>query len=123
MNKFTYPNPRPKLVIEYTGGGMISNCYDYSTWKITSTNRLNKETILAMNKLGLVGFGQEFFIRSQCDDKEPWAGLDVVECVETTQQGVVVPGVPINPYSGKPYAPCQMPYFEYMCEARCDSGD
>ncbi len=102
---------------------MISNCYSGDTWRITSTQRLKNETIVAMNKLGLIGFGQEFGILSQCDGKELEAGHDVAECVEITPQGTVLPGPAINPYSGEPYAPINYPFFVYDCWSRCDSGD
>lgn len=123
MNKFTYPNPRPSLVIERTGGASLGACYDESYWRITSTNRIKKETIRQLFELGLIGFGQEFSIKSQCDGKEPPAGTDTVECVETDQRGNTLPGPAINPYSGEPYKPYQYPYFVYECVSRCDSGD
>lgn len=123
MNNFIYLSKRPKLVIEHTGGGQLSNCYDFATWKIISSRRLKKETIVGLSNLGFLGIGQEFYIKNQCDGNEPPAGEDLVECVEVDKQGIVVPGVAINPYTGIPYAPSRQPYFEYLCESRCDSGD
>jgi hypothetical protein len=123
MNTFTWLHTRPKLTIERIGGGAIANCYSGDTWRITSTFRLSKEKIEALYKLGLVGFGQEFGIFSQCDGNELPSGQDLVQCVEITPQGEVLPGVAMNRYSGKPHKPMMFPYFVYACWSKCDSGD
>lgn len=123
QNTFTWLHKRPKLVIERTGGGQISNCYSGSTWKITSLYPLKKETILSLYHAGVVGFGQEFGILSQCDGKEKPAGHDTVECVEISRSGEVLPGPAINPYSAEPYPDKQLPFYVYECWSKCDSGD
>lgn len=102
---------------------MISNNYSGDTWRITTLYPLKKETILELNKLGLVGFGQEFGVLSQCDGKEQPAGYDTVECVEITKSGEMLPGPAINPYSGEPYEAKKLPFYCYECYSRCDSGD
>jgi hypothetical protein len=122
-NTFCWKHDRPLLVIERTGGGAIATNYSGDTWRITSTYPLKKEKIEALYKLGLVGFGQEFGILSQCDGNELPAGHDLVQCVEITPKGEVLPGVATNPYSGKPYEPKLLPYYEYNCWSKCDSGD
>jgi len=123
MNSFRYPHKRPQLTIELIGGKNISRCYDEHTWKITSTFKLKPEKIKALYELGLVGFGQEFVVVSQCDGKEQPAGKDEVACVETTPQGIELPGPAINPYTDEPYKPTFYSYYEYICVSRCDSGD
>jgi hypothetical protein len=123
MNTFTWQQTRPKLVIERTGGGAISNCYSGDTWRIISTFRLTKEKIVALYKLGLVGFGQEFGVLSQCDGNELPAGYDTVDCVEVTPKGEALPGPAINPYSEEPYTSMLFPYYIYECWSKCDSGD
>jgi hypothetical protein len=123
MNAFYYPNPRPQLVIERTGGGAISNCYSGASWKITSLYQLKKETILQLYLAGVVGFGQEFGVTSQCDGLEQPTGWDEIECVEFDSQGYVVQGKPKNQYTGEDRPPIKSPYFVYECWSRCDSGD
>jgi len=122
MNKFVYPKKRPKLVIERLSKKEISNCYEESSWKVTSDYPLKKETIVGLYKLGLVGIGQEFSVISKCDGKEEPAGYDTVECVEVDSNGKALPGPAINPYSDEPYKPHKYAYYEYICISRCDSS-
>ncbi len=121
---FVYLNPRPALTIENAGGGSLGNCYSSAIYKVTSTVRLSAATLKALNATGVLGFGQEFYIRSQADGKEAAAGEDEVPCVTVDRRTGQPTGEPaINPYSGEPYGSHKYPWFVYMCESRCDSGD
>jgi hypothetical protein len=121
---FAYLNPRPHLVIDSTGGGSLGNCYSASLWRVTSTKRLSTDALKALNKAGVLGFGQEFYVRSQADGKETAAGEDEVPCVTVDRRTGKPTGEPaINPYNGKPYGSTKCPFYVYECESRCDSGD
>lgn len=122
-NIVRYPQSRPDLTIECTGGKSLERCYSASYWRITSLNRIKKDTINQLFQLGLVGIGQAFDIRSQCDGKEPPAFVEEIAAVEFDMMGAIVPGMPINEYSGKPFAPSRQHVYVYECETRCDSGD
>jgi hypothetical protein len=122
-NRAVYKRFRPQLVIEYVSGASMGNCYSSVAYKVTSWHKLSKDTLMNMNKAGILGIGQEFFIRSQCDGKEEPAGYDESPCVEVDRQGNVVNTTPINKYSGMPYGNIKEAYYEYICEARCDSSD
>jgi hypothetical protein len=121
---FSYPFPRPSLTIENTGGKQLGRCYSASYHKVTSRFRLSKESLDTLFRAGVIGSGQGFYIRSQCDGTEKAAMMVDAPCVMRDRRtGETIPGVAINPYSGKPYAPIQYEYFVYECETTCDSGD
>jgi len=121
---FTYPKPMPDLTIETTGGGSLGNCYSSTTWRVTSLHRLSVKKLEALNEAGVLGFGQEFYIRSQADGKEAPAGEKESACVAVDRNtGKPTADPAINQYSGKPYEPHKYPFFVYECESRCDSGD
>jgi len=124
MKSYTYPRTRPTLSIESTGGARLGNCYNASYYKVTSAWRLTHEQLRKLNAAGVLGFGQEFTVKSQCDGKEPVAFVDLVPCV-VMEGGKVLDEPPVNPYSrtGELYKPSEYGYFVYECEARCDSGD
>jgi hypothetical protein len=119
-----YKRTRPHLTIEITGGGSLGNCYSQTNWRVTSWNRISKEKLVSMNNIGLLGIGQEFYVSSQADGKEPAAGHDETPCqVVDRRTGKVLDEPPINDYSGKPIEPIQCEFYVYDCESRCDSGD
>lgn len=121
---FVFRNPRPSLVIEHVGGGALGRCYSSSLWRVTSTVRLSTDTLKALNGAGVLGIGQEFYVRSPADGKEPAAGEDEVPCVTVDRRTGQPTGEPANnPYSGEPYGSTRCPYYVYECESRCDSGD
>lgn len=118
MGSAVYRNKRPVLTVEMTGGRKLGNCYGSTTYRITSTNRMSREQINALRETRMIGYGQEFYVKSQCDGKEAPAGEDEVPCVDSET------GQPaMNPYSGEPYKPTKMPFFVYEVEDRVDSGD
>ena len=122
--RFVYPKPIPDLTIETTGGGSLGNCYSSTTWRVTSLHRLSVKTLQALNAAGVLGFGQEFYIRSQADGKEAPAGEKETPCVAVDRFTGKPTGEPaINPYSGQPYGSHKYPFYIYECESRCDSGD
>jgi hypothetical protein len=121
---FTYPRPIPDLTIETTGGGQLGNCYSATTYRVTSLQRLSVEKLKALNAAGVLGFGQEFYIRSQADGKEPAAREVESACVAVDKRTGKPTGDPaINPYSGEPYGSSKYSVYVYDCESRCDSGD
>lgn len=123
---FSYPHIRPFLAIERNGGGSLGNCYSSSSWRVTSVVRLKAETLKALNACGVLGFGQEFYIRSKADGTEEPAGHDTLPCVVTDRRtGKRLDERPVNPYArdGAEYQPIQSPFYVYDCESRCDSGD
>ncbi|MES2339247.1 MAG: hypothetical protein V4537_14230 [Pseudomonadota bacterium] len=128
MNKVQmYPRTRADLVIETTGGAKLGNCYSATYYRVTSSPfRLKREQLLALNKAGVLGFGQEFDIKSQCDGKEAPAGADESVLTEVdTRMGKPTGEAPRN-YRGEKIDPLpshRYEYFVYECVARCDSGD
>ena len=120
MGRAVYKRGRPDITVECTGGKNLGNCYNATFYKVTSVKQLSKEQIEGLRDLGLLGSGQEFFIRSKCDGVEEPAGFDTIPCVdeETGEQAY-------NPYSEDraPYPAQEEPYYEYDIERRIDSGD
>ena len=111
-------NPRPTLVIEYTGGKNLGRCYNSASYKITSTYVLDEKTLKALFYAGVIGYGQEFHIHSKVGRASEIAGIDVKEWVDD------VTGEPaINPYTKNLYAPSEQPYYVYNVESRVDSSD
>lgn len=119
---YVYKETRPRLTIEHLGGQGLGRCYSASYWLVTSTRRLSKEILTDLNHIGVLGFGQEFFIHSPCDGKEEPAGIDQVPCVGMEGEKIVDEH-PNNPYTGKPYGSSPFPYYQYRCESRVDSSD
>ncbi len=88
------------------------------TYKVTSLVELDREDLLKLRGLGFLGYGQEFYIRSQ------ESGEDEVETSEVdryTGKIIATPG--INPYSKQPYTPRKIPYYVYVVESIVDSSD
>ena len=113
-----YKRERPYLVVERTGGAKLGNCYNASYETISCHDRMTAEKINAMRDAGVLsGYGQEFYIKSQCDGEEEPAGHDEVMCVDSET------GEPAtNPYSNKLYGTKSFAYYEYKVEHRVDSG-
>jgi len=119
-----FPNARPSLTVEHTGGKQLGNCYSATFYRVTSTTRVSKKSLEALNHAGVLGFGQGFCVKSPCDGKEAPAGHDTLTAAEVDRETrTVVSATPVNRYTGKPYEPIQSPYYVYLCEATCDSGD
>lgn len=135
---YVYRNPRPVIAVESTGGASLGNCYSVSFFKVTSTQALSMQKLQHLFLVGVLGVGQTFSARRVTaagtlervqevlgwQDKVEPTGHDAVECTavdRNTQKAVNEPAT--NPYTGKPYAPIQAPYYVYECETRCDSGD
>ena len=121
---FAYPKPIPDLTIETAGGGSLGNCYSSTSWRVTSLHRLSVATLKALNAAGVLGFGQEFYVRSQADGKEAPAGEKESACVAVDRHTGKPTGEPaINSIGGQPYGAHRYPFYVYECESRCDSGD
>jgi hypothetical protein len=112
---YIYKNPRPRLLVESTGGKKLGNCYDVSFFTVTSTFELNETSFAALFNTGAIGYGQESRIKSEAkfQDLVPCMGIEGDEVIEN----------PVNPYSGNPYKPVNVPYWVYKIETFCDSGD
>lgn len=119
---FCYLPLRPDLAIECEGGRNLGNCYNESTWLVTSRRKLKREDIDALKDAGFLGCGQEYVVQSQCDGKESPAGIDKVQCVVMVN-GKRTDEPPINSYSNQPYPPHDEPYYAYRVIRRVDSSD
>lgn len=118
--RFTYPKPRPDLTIEHGESVKLGNCYHRYPITVTSLSRLSKETIIGLERLGLLGFGQGFSIKSQCDGKEEYS-LDVdAPCVATVGAYTSTPA--IDPRTKQLKPPHNYKYFQYIVERTVDSG-
>lgn len=119
-----YRSGRPELVIEHVSGTSDNTrCLSSSILRVTSARRrLSRDQLVALNRAGLLGFGQTFLIRSQCDGKEEPAGYD--DAIPTDIDGAGRPtGKPALNWEGKPLTePSKEAYFVYECFAECDSS-
>ena len=150
---FVYRNPRPALTITNEGGAGLGNCYSASYYEVTSNRPLDMEDLHRLRDCGFLGYGQEFYAHQvigeervrvpsrfnpgryvvgfkEGDEKLPEAkdikpsGKDVVPCqMYERGTGKHIPGVAINPYSGRPYEPTEASFYVYRCESRVDSSD
>lgn len=133
-------NPRPLLTIEHAGGGLLGNCYHGRTYRITSTRVLDAEGIKAIRATGMIGGGQEFYIRGQEIDgqlvpvpaKLEWhqvkdvkpSGIDSVKpSVRDRRTGKILDEPAIHRYTGEPSANQDEPFYVYVTEDRVDSSD
>lgn len=123
MARAVWLRVRPDLVIEVTGGASLGNCYSSTTRRVTSASRLTREQLTALYRLGLLGMGQEFYIRSTCDGTEEPAVFDDVPCVMVDDNDQPTGEPAINQYTGEPRPPTRYDYFVYDLDTRCDSGD
>jgi len=114
---YVFRNPRPRLVVESTGGKKLGHCYSASYFRVTSTFKLDSEDLKNLFYTGALGYGQGFSLVSES------SGSDTVPCLGI--DGDTVIENPVNPYSktGARYQPIQVPFFVYNTETRCDSGD
>ena len=91
---------------------------------------MSAEKLTALNRVGVLGFGQGFQIKSQCDGQEAPAGHDLLtaKAVDLTTE-VVVDENPVRAERyhgakiGQPYEPHSAAYFVYEIETRVDSSD
>jgi len=139
MSRFEYKATRPNLVIECTGGASLGRCYSAGYYKVVSKFPLDKEKLMHLRDAGFLGIGQEFYCfridvnksSQPVPDTIDWRDAkveptfeDVIQCVEIDERtGEIINSNPINQYSGKPYVPTEIGYYEYYCESRVDSGD
>jgi len=54
-----------ELLVVHEGGGKIGNCYHSNSHKVMSMHRLTDEQLLTMHRMGVIGSGQEFYVRSK----------------------------------------------------------
>lgn len=123
MNKSCYfINPRPLIAIERAGGKQLGRCYYMGTYKITSLSRLTSSAITKLWEAGLLGAGQTWQIASKCNGSEEPAGFDLVEGTMMDDAGNKLNEPPTN-WFGEPVKPSKYPYYEYITNYYCDSGD
>ena len=119
-----YKSPRPNLSIECTGGANLGNCYNASYWRVTSRFPLKSDVLHELNKIGVLGFGQEFRILSTCDGTEQPAGFDEAPPVDVDDRTGEPTGKEPRAWNGALLTkPSKQVYYVYECEARCDSSD
>lgn len=136
-----WANPRPVLVIERGSGAQLGNCYYGSSYTITALHPLDMEDIKKIRDAGLIGYGQEFYVRGQLVDQKlvavppslDWktsgdvvpSGKDIVEArVYDDATGALLPDIKaVNEYTKEPLKPMEMPYYVYVTEDRVDSSD
>jgi hypothetical protein len=58
-----YAGADPVFVIAPTGGGQLGNCYYGHGWRVTSKTKLSDQDLRALNEMGVLGHGQEFYVR------------------------------------------------------------
>ncbi len=112
---YIYKNSRPRLLVDSTGGKKLGNCYHASFFTVTSTFELNEVAFAALFNTGAIGYGQVFEVKSESKHQ------DLVPCIGIDGDEVITN--PVNPYSGNPYKPINIPYWVYKVETRCDSSD
>lgn len=116
MIQYLYRHSRPRLIVQSDGERSSRPCYSVSTFTITSTYSLTEANMQALFASGAIGHGQGFRVigeQSVSYDEIPCEGID----------GDKVIANPLNPYSGKPYKPIQLPVYVCKVETTCDSGD
>ncbi len=139
--KSMWSNPRPVLTIERGAGAQLGNCYYGSSFTLTSTRPLDMEDIKKIRDTGLIGHGQEFYIRGQLIDNKlvpvppslDWktsgdvapSGREMIEArVYDDATGALLPDVlAVNEYTKEPLKPMEMSYYVYVTEDRVDSSD
>lgn len=136
-----YPNDRPDLVIEKTGGAKLGSSYYSTLYRVVSTRVLTAGQIANLRSAGLLGSGQEFSCVQILEGGKkigllpegashierfsaPPSGHDEVQCKEINDHtGEVIRSPSINPYTGKPDRSIKIPFYVYECEDRSDSSD
>lgn len=116
MIQYLYRNSRPRLTVTSDGERNPFNCVTVSSFTVTSTYLLTEANLQALFASGAIGYGQEFRVleeQSVIYEEVPCVGID----------GNKVIANPLNPYSGKPYKPIQLPVYVCKVETTCDSGD
>lgn len=91
------------------------NCVTVTSFTITSTYPLTEANLQGLFASGAIGYGQEFRVV-----EEQSATYEEALCIGV--DGEVITN-PLNPYSGKPYKPVQLPVYTCKVETTCDSGD
>lgn len=141
MKDVTWHNHRPSLLVEHGTSAQLGSCYSSSTYIVTATNPLDAEQIAALRTVGILGYGQEFYIRGQQIDgqivpvakKLDWqerskvkpSGVDAIAPkVRCRSTGKWLNEKPVNAYTGLPVtSTVDAPYFVYVVESRVDSSD
>lgn len=130
MNDRIYKNVRPTLVIESVYGRQLGNCYASHTYKVVTLCKLHHTDFTHLREAGFLGYGQHFKAHQILKDgslttkfSEQPSGFDIVQCSEVDLYGNVVRCPSINPYTGQPDVPIQVPYYVYTVVDFVDSSD
>ena len=113
-----YKSTRPQFSISITKSSQLRNCYSSTLFKVVSIRPLSSKILSTLNEIGILGFGQEFYIHSKCDGMEECSVFDEQMCVDD-ETGEMA----IDSRTGKPYGSARIGYFVYECESRVDSSD
>ena len=109
-----YRSTAPVLMIEELGGRKLGNCYYATRYRITSRGvKLTREQLHKLADAGVLGVGQEFYVRSTCDGMEEPCRRESAPCTVDEEGGH-----------------CDQPqhqgyvhtYYSYECERRVDSS-
>lgn len=128
-----YRSDRPELLVERGGGARLGNCYNATYFKVTSRRALSLADLQALQTIGVLDAGQEFYGRQVTADDDrvtvppvlDWrtrstvvaSGFDTVPCVEVdAETGKVIRIL-------EAFKPSRSPFFVYECECRVDSSD
>ncbi len=112
-----WTTPLPRLAITLVRSWEPRMCESKAVYRVVSSPfPLTDEQLRALDKLGVIGSGQEFRItdRQVSMVSAPARGYD--------REGNVVDENPVNE-RGEPYPPSEFAVYTYDVARHCDSGD
>lgn len=119
-----WKSPRSQVAIQWLYTNEDGRCLTTTAYRVESLHRLSRKTIDKLRETGLIGYGQEWCIKNQCDGFELPIGKDSVKAVEISNfTGDVVNYDPIHSYTGTKFQAKEIPYYEYLILDTCDSSD
>lgn len=113
--EFRYVDSNPTLQITFEGSSKLGYRYNIYKYKISSKIELTDNQIRVLRSIGLLGYGQEFYLREKTVKEYD------VPCV-VVLDGINHPDIEAtNPWTGKPYPSQKHKLYEYIVEDRVDS--
>lgn len=122
-----------KLIIESAGSASLGRCYSSMSYKVTSDKPLSMGDLLSLQRLGFLGYGQEFFAKRILSDTEDGGGYgwtQVPEIFDTDEQCenprfLTTAGLNATPptFKVKNRYGIDAGRWVYTCESRVDSSD
>lgn len=109
---------RPNITISHLRGTSTNRGYHENDYEIVSRRELSDEDLKHLDACGLLGIGQAYHVtkREAFEEETPAVYVDRLT-------GNVLPGEPINEYSGQPYKKTAYTYHRCIVRRICDSGD